>query len=108
MQKIQHESLNLRQKYPALKKAKLNSKPMLPKEPMSLASMYRNGNQPESKESIVARRYCRFTQPACPVVADERVCECSGKCATKRCPCKANTTKCTSNCSCNVQKCMNK
>ena len=53
--KIQHESLNLRQKYPTLKKAKLNSKQMLPKEPMSLASMYRNGNQPESKESIVAR-----------------------------------------------------
>ena len=68
---------------------------MLPKEPMSLASMYRNDNQPESKESIVARRYCRFTQPACPVVADESVSECSGKCATKRCPCKANTTKCT-------------
>lgn len=86
---IQLESLKLRREYPTLKKAKKHAKEILPKEPISLVEKYLGGNQPESKASVIARKYSRFTKPAYPVEANDTICRCSGKCATVRCSCKA-------------------
>ncbi|CAB4020840.1 Hypothetical predicted protein [Paramuricea clavata] len=103
----QSESLKLRQKFPTLKKARLNAIDVLPKEPPSLVDQYKKNNPPESKNSIIAKRFSRFTKPAYPV-EDNDICECSGKCATKRCGCKASKRLCSSSCSCTREKCLNK
>ena len=88
----QSESLKLWQKFPTLNKAWLNAIDVLPKEPPSLVDQYKRNNPPESKNSIIAKQFCRFSKPAYPI--DENTCECSGKCATKRCGCKASKRLC--------------
>ena len=42
---------------------------------------YKRNNPTESKNSIIAKRFCRFFKPAYSI--DENTCECLGKCATK-------------------------
>ena len=94
--------------YHTLKKARKHAYHMLPKEPMSLVEKYLGGNQAESKASVVARRYSRFSKPAYPVENGQSICKCTGKCATVRCPCKAFGNTCTSNCQCKIDMCSNK
>jgi hypothetical protein len=104
---VQLESLELRAKYCTLKKAQKHAKQVLPKEPISLVEKYLDGNQAESKASVIARRYSRFLKPAYPV-QNESICRCSGKCATVRCACKALGSKRTSECQCKIDRCSNK
>ena len=104
---VQLESLKLRTKYRTLKKAQKHANDILLKEPMSLVDKYLGGNQAESKASVVARRYSRFSKPAYPV-ENESIYRCLGKCATVRCECKALGNKCTSDCQCKIDTCSNK
>lgn len=103
------ESLSLRKKYNTLKKAKQHAKRILPHEPMSLVVKYQDGKEPESKASVVSRKYSRFSIPACPVQDDAVKCQCAGKCKTRRCPCRSEAKKCTQSCGCKAAKdCSNK
>ena len=77
---------------------------VLPKEPRSLVDQYKESNPQES--SIIAKRFNRFTKPAYPE-EDKDTCQCSGKCATKRCCGKAYKTLCFSDCACTTEKCLN-
>ena len=81
---------------------------ILPHEPMSLVEKYLAGTQAESKASVVARRYSRFSKPAYPVDKEKSICTCSGKCATVRCACKALGNTCTADCQCKTDICSNK
>ena len=81
---IQLETLKLRTTYPTLKKALKHAKKILPDESESLVQKYLGGKQSESKESVIARRYSRFSTPAYPIADDGITCKCSGKCATVR------------------------
>ena len=96
MKKIQRECLKLRQDFPTVQKALKNATVMLPEEPVSLVKSYINGSSRLSKETVVARRHSRFTKPALPELnfTEALACSCGGKCATKRCSCKANLRRC--------------
>ncbi|CAB3982116.1 Hypothetical predicted protein [Paramuricea clavata] len=76
------------------------------KEPVTLVEKYLDGKQPKPKSDIVAAKHSRFTQPALPGV-DEDHCDCSGKCATRRCKCKNELRKCKSACDCKKEACKN-
>ena len=72
---------------------------------MTLVEKYLEGKQPQPKSDIVAAKHSRFTRPALPGV-DEIYCDCSGKCATKRCLCKNHLRKCNPHaCSCKTDAC---
>ena len=107
IQSVQCEAMKLRKESSNMKKAKSHAKELLPEEPCSLVEKYLAGNQPQSKTEVIANRYSRFTKPALPT-ENERLCECSGKCATCRCPCKKVKSKCTAACGCNKDICSNK
>ena len=107
IQTIHCETIKLRKEFGNIQRAKNHAKEFLPKEPISLVQKYLDGNQPQSKAEVVAKRYSRFTKPAYPV-QDECLCECSGKCATRRCWCKKNAQKCTATCRCKKDVCSNK
>ena len=83
---IQSEAIRLRKEFNNLLKAKCHAEELLPKEPCSLVKKYLEGKRPQTKQEIVANRHSRFTKPANKVT--EIKCDCSGKCATRRCPCK--------------------
>ena len=91
-----------------LNRARKHAYHILPKEPMSLVEKYMIGNEAESKASVVARRYSRFSKPASPDESELSICKCSGKCATLRCAWKALGNTCTSDCQCKIDKCSNK
>ncbi|CAB4031322.1 Hypothetical predicted protein, partial [Paramuricea clavata] len=106
IQTIQEECLKLRNDFSTLKKAISHSKELLPEEPVTLVEKYLDGKQPKPKSDIVAAKHSRFTQPALPGV-DEDHCDCSGKCATRRCKCKNELRKCKSACGCKKEACKN-
>lgn len=106
MNTILQESLNLRKSFNTVKKAISHAQQVLPKEPPTMVKKYLNGKQPQPKSETVARRHSRFTQPALPEI-DEIKCDCSGKCFTKRCPCKDGKNKCTATCRCKKDVCKN-
>ena len=94
--------------YRTIEKAQKHAQHILPHEPMSLVEKYLVGNQAESKASVVARRYSRFSKPAYPVDKEKSICTCSGKCATVRCACKALGNTCTADCKGKTDICSNK
>ena len=105
LQTVQHECLQLGKDFASLKKAKSHAKELLPEEPISLVEKYNDGKQPYAKADLVATRHSRFTQPALPVEGSH--CDCSGKCSTKRCPCRNSLHKCKSSCGCKKDACTN-
>ena len=109
MTKIQCECLKLRQDFPTVKKALKNAAVVLPEEPVSLESCLK-GSSRVAKETVVARRHSRFTKPALPELSftEAAACSCSGKCATRRCSCKADLRLCQSNCYCKDEMCSNR
>ena len=105
---IHCEVVRLRKDFGTLKKAKCHAKELLPKEPASLVEKYTKGTARQPKAEVIAKKYSRFTKPAYPVDKEHPMCDCSGKCATVRCPCKKALEKCTEACGCKTDLCSNK
>ena len=104
--------MRLRSQYKTLKKAKAYADNMLPAEPQSLVAQYLAGKERPSKEDVVANRRSRFSKPALPTSERQRSqnkpCTCKGKCATRKCNCRAVEVPCDSKCNCKLAKCINR
>ena len=104
--------VRLRSQYNTLKKAKAHAEEVLPAEPKTLVQQYLEGKERPSKEHVVASRKSRFSKPALPVnkerTSNQKPCACKGKCATRKCDCKAAEVMCGSKCKCKVGKCINR
>lgn len=109
---ILNEVMRLRDQYKTLRKAKAHADNMLPVEPQSLVAQYLAGKERPSKEEVVANRKSRFSKPALPTSEEQRSknkpCSCKGKCATRKCNCRAVEVLCDSKCNCKLAKCMNR
>lgn len=109
---ILKEVIQLRSQYQTLKKAKVHADDVLPAEPKSLVEQYLAGKERPSKEQVVASRKSRFSTPALPTNKDRgsenKPCACKGKCATRKCNCRAMEVLCDSKCKCRVGKCVNR
>ena len=112
IQLILKETIKLRNKYPTLEKAIVHANEVLPAEPDSLVDQYLAGKERPSKELVVASRKSRFTKPALPTSDKQRsatkACLCKGKCATRKCNCRAMEVFCDSQCKCLLDKCKNR
>ena len=106
------EVVHLRTKYPTHKKAKSHANEVLPIEPRSLVEQYLAGKERQSKEDVVANRRSRFSKPALPVSKERestnKPCACKGKCATRKCDCRAIEVVCGGQCKCKIAKCTNR
>ena len=109
---ILNEVMKLRSQYQSLKKAKAHAHYMLPTEPQSLVAKYLTGKERPSKEQVVASRRSRFSKPALPTSekgrSQNKPCACKGKCATRKCNCRAVEVLCDSKCNCRSAKCVNR
>jgi hypothetical protein len=108
IQTIHCEVIQLRKDFSTLRKAKCHAKEFLPTEPVSLVEKYTKDAGRKSKAEVISTKYSRFTKPAYPVDKELPLCDCSGKCATVRCPCKKSFQKCTESCGCKTDFCSNK
>ena len=112
MQLILNEVMRLRSQYKTLKKAKVYADNMLPAEPQSLVAQYLAGKERPSKEDVVAKKRSLFSKPALPTSEGQRFqnkpCTCKGKCATRKCNCRAVEVPCDSKCNCKLAKCINR
>ena len=103
-----NKTVQLRTKYLTLRKAKAHANEVLPAEPESLVDQYLAGKERPSKELVVASRRSGFSKPALPTSQTQRsvtkACFCKGKCATKKCNCKAIEVSCDSQYSCKLEK----
>lgn len=109
---ILNKVIKIRSQYPSLKKAAVYANDVLPAEPQSLVEKYLVGKERPSKEYVVASRKSRFSTPALPVsrerTSDSKPCACKGKCATRKCDCRAMEVLCNNKCKCKVAKCINR
>ena len=109
---ILNQALQLRTKYPTLRKAKAHANEVLPAEPESLVDQYLAGKERHSKELVVASRRSRFSKPALPTSQTQRsvtkACFCKGKCVTNKCNCRVMEVLCDSDCRCKLEKCKNR
>lgn len=105
---IHGEVIKLRKEFGTLKKAKCHAKELLPKEPISLVENYTKDTPRQPKAKVIASKYSRFSEPAYPVQTERPICDCSGKCATVRCPCKKALQRCTEECGGKTNLCSNK
>ena len=98
--------------YPTLKKAKAHTITALPPEPRTLVEQYLEGKERQSKEQVVSNRKSRFSTPALPIsrerTSDKRPCSCKGKCATRKCDCRATDIICDDKCKCKAEMCKNR
>lgn len=95
-----------------MKKAAAHAKEILPAEPESLVSQYLAGKERPLKDDVVAKRKSRFSTPALPTSEQQRTvtkpCYCKGKCATRKCNCRAMEVLCDDKCNCKEEKCKNR
>ena len=109
---IMSQAIQHRVKHNTLTKAKAHAEKVLPIEPQSLVQKYLGGQERPSKQQVVESRKSRFTKPALPVNKehgpDQNPCECKGKCATKKCSCRADNIICDSQCKCKLGMCKNR
>ncbi|XP_028410291.1 uncharacterized protein LOC114532904 [Dendronephthya gigantea] len=109
---ILSQVIKLRKQYPTLKKAKEHASNVLPPEPQSLVQQYLAGKERPSKEQVVANKKSRFSKPALPTSVKRKAgvnpCACKGKCATRKCDCRAVGTICDNECKCQEAKCINR
>lgn len=103
--KVYDKVIKMRQQFTTFKSARANAEQLLSKEPCTMVEKYLNGMEREPKEQVVANHKTRFSKPALPL--ETCSCSCKGKCATRACPCKKNTSICSLECSCNKNKCEN-
>ena len=108
---ILNQTIQLRTQHPTLRKAKAHANEVLPAEPEFLMDQYLAGKERPSKELVVASRRSCFSKPALPTSQTQRsvtkACFCKGKCATKKCNCRAMEVLCDSQYSCKLEKCKN-
>jgi hypothetical protein len=112
VQLILNDVVKLRNQHNTIEKAMVYAKSVLPTEPRSLVEQYLEGKERPTKESVVANIRSRFSTPALPVSNErgsgQKHCVCKGKCATRKCDCRAADVICDSKCKCSIEKCKNR